>query len=455
MHSLLVRIFLAFWLIIAITIGAAAISGYYYSERTREVFENFENSETMLEASDSLQSGGRPGLEAWLKSLPGSSPVAVYILDERSHDILDRRIPSSIRAAMQRFGDQPGRARGSHRDSSNYRPARPLTQLIGPDNALYTMFVMPKRGATRNWLEERSLTYFLGLAIAVSAFVSYLLARAISNPVRRFREATVAIASGNLDTRVAKSVGARRDEIGHLARDFDVMTDELQRAWQQQTELMRNVSHELRSPLARLRVALELARRQAGELPELTRIEAESERLDDLIGQILNYSRLEARDGDDPTRVYLADLVHVVVEDVNYECRSSGIEGVTINLEVDGNPAVDGFAGMLSSAIENVLRNAVRHSPAGANISVRLRSDATEAVIEIEDEGSGVAEDQIEQLFEPFFRASDAAERIDSRGSGLGLAIARRAVEKNGGSITANNVVGGGLHIVIRLPQKN
>jgi len=451
MHSLLLRFFLAFWLIIAIIIGAAAISGYYYSERTREVFENFGNSDTMVEASDSLQSGGRRGLEEWLKSLADSSRVAVFILDQGNHDILGRRVPLSVMEAMLRYGDPPDRMRGSPRDSENFRPARPLTQLIGPDGSVYTMFVMPRRGATRSWFGEQTLPYFLILAIAVSAIVSYLLARAISNPIRRFREATVAIAGGNLDTRVAQLVGARRDEIGHLARDFDIMTDELQRAWQQQTELMRNVSHELRSPLARLRVALELARRQAGDLPEFVRIETESERLDGLIGQILNYSRLEARDGDDPVRIDLGDLVAAVVDDVNYECRSSGIEGVTIDLEVNGSPAVDGFAEMLSSATENVLRNAVRHSPAGASVSVRLGSDSGDAIIEIEDQGSGVAEDQIEQLFEPFFRSPDAAERSDYRGSGLGLAITRRAVEKNGGSITASNVTGG-FRISIRLP---
>ena len=452
MHSLLLRFFLAFWLIIGIIIGAASISGYYYSERTREVFENFGDSDTLVQASESLQGGGRRGLENWLKELPENSPVVVFILDEGNHEILGRRVPTPIMEAIQRFGNEPDRTRGSRRDSDNLRPARPLTQLIGSDSAVYTMFVMPRRGATRNWLGEQGLPYFLALAVAVSAVVSYLLARAISTPVRRFREATVAIAGGNLDTRVAKFVGARRDEIGHLARDFDTMTDELQRAWEQQTELMRNVSHELRSPLARLRVALELARRQAGDLPEFIRIESESERLDGLIGQILNYSRLEARDGDDPVRIDLGDLVHAVVDDVNYECRSSGIEGITISLEVDGSPAVDGFAEMLSSATENVLRNAVRHSPAGATVSVRLGSDSGDAVIEVEDRGSGVADDQIEQLFEPFFRSPEAVERSDYRGSGLGLAITRRAVEKNGGSISASNVAGGGFQVSIKLP---
>lgn len=452
MRSLLVRIFLAFWLIIAITIGVAAISGYTFAERMRAALENFEVSDTMLEASSSLQRGGRSGLEAWLRALPASSPIVVYVLDRQGKDLLDRPVPFPIARAMRRFGHHHDRMRPPPRDFGNLRPARPLTRLIGPDDRVYTLFVMPKRGTAGQWLHERGGWYFLILAIIVSTGVSYLLARAISQPIRRFREATVEIAGGNLDTRVAASVGARRDELGHLARDFDRMTDELQRAWQQQTELTRNVSHELRSPLARLRVALELARRQTGDLPELGRIEAESERLDELIGQILSYSRMETKADDQTTRIQLDDLVHSVVDDVRYECRSSGINGVTINLDVDGTPIVDGYAVMLSSAIENVLRNAVRHSPADGTVSVSLSEASSLGAIEIEDQGDGVDESELERLFEPFFRSRTTADNKASKGSGLGLAIAKRAIQKNDGAISASNIKGGGFRVTIKLP---
>lgn len=452
MRSMLVRIFLAFWLIIAITIGIAAISGYTYAERLRATLENFEVSDTMLEASESLNRGGRSGLETWLRELPENSPMAVYVLDRRGRDLLGRRLPNRIAMAMRRFGGRPERMRPPRRDAGNLRPARPLTQLVGPDNHVYTFFVVPKRGGPAQWISERTGLYFLILAILVSAVVSYLLARAVSNPVSRFREATVAIAAGNLDTRVAESVGSRRDEIGQLARDFDRMTDELQQAWQQQTELTRNVSHELRSPLARLRVALELARREAGDLPEFTRIDTETERLDELIGQILSYSRLESRADDGPALFQLDDLLHTVVDDVRYECRSSGIEGVTIDLNMDNSPVVNGFAGALGSAVENVLRNAVRHSPSGSSVSVSLQQEAGQAVIEIRDKGSGVAEAELGKLFDPFFRSRTALDDRAMQGSGLGLAIAQRAVQKNLGVISASNVVGGGLSVLISLP---
>ena len=452
MRSLLARIFFAFWLIIAITIGTAAIIGYSYAQIMREAFESFEAGDLMLEASSNLQSGGRDGLEHWLRALPDSMQVEVFVIDGKSQELLGRRIPYSIEIAMRRFGSHGDRPVGSPPDSNRLRPARPLTRLIGPDDRVYTFFVTPKRGRGGDWLNEHTWAYFLILALLVSGGVSYLLARAISKPVSRFREAAVAIAAGNFDTRVAESVGTRKDEIGHLARDFDRMADELQRAWHQQTELTRNVSHELRSPLARLRVALELARREAGDLPEFARIDKETERLDELIGQILDYAKMDAGTGEEPTDVQLDDLIDQVVNDVQYECRSAGIEGVTVELSVEGSPSMHGFAFALSSAIENVLRNAVHHSPANSPVTVNLSQTTTHALIEISDHGSGVDETELESLFEPFFRSSSALDDRRKNGTGLGLAIAQRAVKKNGGTIGASNVANGGLRVTIELP---
>jgi len=406
----------------------------------------------MLQASANLQSGGREGLEQWLRNLPKGMKVEVYVVDGNGRDLLDRRIPFSIATAMRRFGGRRDRQDDTPPDSRRLRPARPLTQMIGPDDRVYTFFATPKRGRGGEWFNEQTWIYFLILAVLVSGGVSYLLARAISNPVSRFREAAVAIAAGNFDTRVTESVGARKDEIGHLARDFDRMADELQRAWHQQTELTRNVSHELRSPLARLRVALELARREAGDLPEFARIDKETERLDELIGQILDYAKMEAGTGEESARIQLDDLVQSIVEDVQYECRSAGIEGVTVELSIENPLCISGYAIALSSAIENVLRNAVRHSPANRPVSVRLTQASAHAVIEISDQGTGVDETELESLFEPFFRSKSAQDERRQSGTGLGLAIAWRAVKKNGGTIVASNIAGGGLRVTIELP---
>jgi two-component system sensor histidine kinase CpxA len=330
-----------------------------------------------------------------------------------------------------------------------------LTQLVGLNGEVFTLFVVPKRSLYGEWIDARTRPLLLLLALIVSAGVSYALARAITRPVHKFRQATVAIAEGHLDTRVAESMGKRHDEIGLLAHDFDSMADKLQRASKRQVELSRNISHELRSPLARLRVALELARRQAGDSTEFNRIEAEAERLDSLIGQILSYSRLETRGTEAPTQIKLAELVQDVVDDVRFECRSDGLEDITVQF----SPAIEidfqGFATALGSAVENVLRNAVHHSESGDKVSVTLRQDEQHAIITIEDNGRGIPDDELERIFEPFYRASSTVASSGSNGSGLGLAIAQRAIQMNAGSMQAGHSAGGGLRIEIRLPLEH
>ncbi len=445
MRSLLIRIFVSFWSIIVITIIAAATLGYFYAERARATVENFEVSEAMLEASASLRQDGRAGLTEWLQSLPGVTASLVYIVDERGRDLLDRRLPPPVMLALRRFGQPRFNRLPRDPDRGNLRPARPFTQLIGPDDEVYTLFVLPAQGTVGRWLAERGGATVIILALLISAGVSYLLARAMSRPIRRFRESAIAIAGGNLDTRVMDSVGKRRDEIGLLAQDFDRMTDELQRAWLRQTELSRNVSHELRSPLARLRVALELARRKTGDLPELDRIDTETERLDALIGQILEFSRLDADTHEARTRIDLDELLRSVVEDVRFEYEEMGGER-RIDLESDSGLMVDGYAGALRSGIENVLRNAMQHSRDGGAVQVRLSADTINIAVTVEDEGGGVEQSELESIFEPFQRSEQ------SQGSGLGLAIAARAMALNKGSIAAHNGVKG-LRVEMRLPR--
>ena len=450
MRSLLIRIFLSFWLMIVATIVIAAAMGFYYAERARTAIATFEVSDAMLDASASLQRAGREGLTDWLESLPGVTHSLIYVLDERGRDLLGRRLPAPIAIAVRRFGGARGERRPARRDFGNLRPARPFTELVGPDGRVYTLFVLPPRGVVGRWLADRGRTGLIVLALIVSGVVSYLLARAISTPIRRLRESATSIAGGDFSTRVAERVGRRRDEIGLLARDFDRMAGELQRASERQTELTRNVSHELRSPLARLRVALELARRRAGELPEFETIDRETERLDELIGQILEFSRFDAETRAQRSRLDLGDVVAAIVEDVRYE-YGSGEHVVDVELQIDDACAVDVYPAALNACIENVLRNAARHGRVGGKVEVRVFAEGAEARVSVRDDGGGVAESELPRLFEPFYRASNRTGRDAGEGSGLGLAIAARAAALNGGSISAANRTRG-LCVTIRVP---
>ncbi|MCH6549012.1 MAG: hypothetical protein IH812_04195 [Proteobacteria bacterium] len=226
------------------------------------------------------------------------------------------------------------------------------------------------------------------------------------------------------------------------------MADKLARAAAQQTELSQNISHELRSPLARMRVALELAKRKAGDLSEFDRINAEAERLDKLIGQILHYTRLDSNPQKEPVQINVGDLIREVVDNVNYECKSDGIDGVSVEASFDASPTMHGYPDALISAVENILRNAVRHSPPNGAVNIRLSQEGATAKIEILDQGKGVDDADLPRLFEPFYRTKEAPDT----GTGLGLAIAARAIRLNGGEVTAENSDEGGLRVLIKLP---
>lgn len=351
MRSLLVRIFVSFWLMIVITITAAAGLGFFYAERARSAIERFEVSDAMVEASEALRDHDRDGLEDWLDSLNGVTKSLVYVVDSRGRDILKRRLPAPVVLALRRYGD--GRRRGPGRDNATLRPARPFTELVGSDGDVYTIFVLPPQGNVSWWLASRSVTTLAMLAFLASAVVSYLLAR-----------------------------------------------------------------------------------RKAGDLPEFARMDEETERLDALIGQILEFSRLDAKSTEERAQLNLFDLVHAVVDDV----RSEFGDDVDVTLEAPGNSlSVNAYENALRACVSNVLRNAAMHGGKGKSVLVSVKRDSNDAVITVRDSGGGVAEEDLEHLFEPFYRATSPGDEGASQGTGLGLAIASRAILKNGGSIQARN----------------
>jgi two-component system sensor histidine kinase CpxA len=284
-----------------------------------------------------------------------------------------------------------------------------------------------------------------------TCIVSWWLARYVARPVTRLQASARAIAAGNLDARVGAAFGRRRDELGVLARDFDQMAERVRALIAARDVLLRDVSHELRSPLARLRVALGLARRpQADTERELDRIEREAERLDALIGEILQLSRLSSPEPLLATTEFdLGALLEEVVADASLE---GAAQGKTIATTGSSSAYVPGDPELLRSAIENVLRNAVRFTAPDTSVAVSLETRAREIVIAVQDRGPGVPAAELERIFEPFYRVATSRDR-SSGGTGLGLAIAARVVALHAGTITAHNGADGGLTIEIRLPR--
>ena len=451
MKSLFLKFFVAFWLVIGLIIGAAAAGGFLYAEQLQEVIEDFEAGDSMLEANAALQEGGKDGLIRWREGTPPDDGVIIFFLDESGQDISFRRIPFAVERMFERHRARYERIQRINDDDDDRerRRSRLLPQLTAPDGETLTMLVAPVRAPEAFWASQDIRVLLFVFALAISGLVSYALAVAVSRPVGKLRDATVSLADGDLDVRVGDAMGRRRDELGLLGRDFDAMAEKLQRAALQQTELSRNISHELRSPLARIRVAVELARRSAGDLPEFGRLDLESERLDALIGQILSYNKLETDAEREKSAIDLGDVVNEVRENVNYEY---GAERVTMDQPDGSAMVVQGYRGALLSALENIVRNAVRHSPESESVAIVLAPNGSEIAIDVRDKGPGVPEEDLGKLFDPFFRTRQSAEQDGNGGTGLGLAIAERAVQLHDGQIEAHNGRDGGLVVTIRLP---
>lgn len=293
-----------------------------------------------------------------------------------------------------------------------------------------------------------------GLALFVSGIICYFLTRYLTKPILRLRSAAQEIATGQLSVRADSALELRRDEFGDLVRDFNQMANKTENLISTQRQLLNDVSHELRSPLARMNVALDLLRRRTGEDPALNRMEIDLQRLNEMIGRLLTVARLDAASTlHNSVHVNLSELVSSVASDAEFEAQQRGCR---VDIVQEADLAVLGDPSLLRSAIENVLRNAVRFTAAGSAVEVNLRENTAssnhEAVIVVRDHGGGVPEGELSQIFKPFYRLDDPGG-ANSTGAGLGLAIAKRIVHLHGGRICATNNRGGGLSVEIILPS--
>ena len=286
--------------------------------------------------------------------------------------------------------------------------------------------------------------------ILASLGCATLLAWLLSKPIRSLHSAITDAANGNLDVRIADRMGAGNDELKDLGIEFDRMISRLRTLIVAQRQLLKDVSHEMRSPMARIQAAIGLAHQQPDQAPAvMDRIERESVRMDKLIGELLALSRLQAGvDNSLSEEIELRELLAEIIDDARFEA-SANDRCIHVGSEVDG--VVRGNVELLRRAIENVVRNAIKYSYRGGTVEVGavLGSSSHSAVISVRDSGTGVAEPDLANIFDPFFRSSMHAHKD---GSGLGLAIAKRVIESHGGSIVASNVPGGGLRVNIELP---
>lgn len=286
-------------------------------------------------------------------------------------------------------------------------------------------------------------------ALAGSALVCYLLAKHLTDPVFQLRRAARELAKGNLQAR-AQGMDSRSDELGDLVRDFNAMAARLDELVARQRQLIYDISHELRSPLARINVALDLARERKGEDASFEHMERDIGRLDEMIGRLLTIARLDAAATPlAKSAVDLSEIVAQVVHDAKLEAQGKKVE---LALTADTACWVEGDAELLSSAVENVVRNAVHYTEAASTVQVILQKVRDGRVtMAVRDAGPGVPPAELSKILLPFYRTANARDR-KSGGAGLGLAITERVMRAHGGTVVARNVEPHGLEIAMALP---
>lgn len=453
MHSLFWKFFFSFWAALILFVIATVWTTSLFLERTRDQYQRQSPRQTLQELMSEGQAAadrdGIAGLKTWLRQIDKRRAVPLLLIDGSGADLLGRPVPERIEARIQRGMRFPDSRRGI--EPPRFRPTIHL-----PDGSSYRL-LPDYQSLTLGRVLRRPQAVLLPLLLAglISALVCFFLARYLSAPIRRLSRATQQFASGDLTQRIGPSVGRRRDEIAELAREFDHMAERVQQLLQARQQLLNDVSHELRSPLARLHLALGLAQKKA-DIPlhrDLDRIEREAERLDELIGEILSLSRLESSEEvPDKGAVELAELLHTIAADAAFEADPRDCNVVVTSsfpVVLQGNEA------LLRSALENVVRNALRYTRAGTTVELSLTQDPLQpnaaVVIEVRDQGPGIAPELLPRIFDPFVRAGEARDR-ESGGYGLGLAIAKRAIGLHRGTIAARNRPEGGLSVLIRLP---
>lgn len=469
MHRLHVKIFLWFWVsvvVVSATLVTLTELTYSRAEDDRHWAAKYGPRVDLWARQETriLRTEGTAALERYVSSFESDPGVLNYIFDAGEQEVLGRQADPLVVGVVRSLAAAAG---GTQRVDAEQRIiAEKIVDARGTPYVVVVDFPSPS-------ILTRSLFEFLSLdqnaapgvdkvallrlvaVLAVAGGFCFVLARHIANPIERLRSVTRRIASQQLHTRVDESILNRKDEIADLGRDFDRMAERIEHLVTAQRLLLGDVSHALRSPLARLNVALGLARQHSepSTSKHLDRIELETDRLNALIGQLLTMARVDSGvDLDRQTVFDLAAVVDEVATDADYEARS---RQCAVQFDRRRVCRVQGAREMLRGAIENVVRNAVRHTADKTTVEISTDwNDAggKRAVIQIRDHGPGIPTDAVNTLFTPFRRHTNGG-RQSHDGTGLGLAITRRAFEVHGGTATAENAMGGGFLVTLELPM--
>ncbi|QIB64175.1 ATP-binding protein [Kineobactrum salinum] len=443
-NSLFTKIFIGFWLVTSAVLASWLLAGHYLDSLLPDESDSrrpHTPPRFIIRLLYDLQNQPNDALAATIAEVYQEHRVKVFLLNEASEDVLGRRVPAQVSEVAQRLGDGSRRAflRGDRRHLLAHQLYR---DDLGPVRSV--LVFRPNRSRVVSVLGS-NLWLRLGLAILVSGLLCYLLSRLMTRPLERLRLAARDLADGQLATRLdVRTRGG--DETNDLARDFNRMAEQLQQRIDAQRRLLSDVSHELRSPLARLQVALALAGKDpANPQSQLARIEREARRLDELIDELLS---TQTDDSLMDEHIDLVPLLRDLCEDASYEGRATGRR---VEFHSDSEHAlVLGNGTLLRKAFDNILRNALHYTATDSVVQLGVSTADQRLLVTVQDQGPGIPEAELARVFDEFYRV-DSARARETGGYGLGLSIARRAVIRHGGDISATNT-NPGLLMQVELP---
>jgi signal transduction histidine kinase len=446
-RSLFIRVFLTFCLASGLTVlSLSVITGITNARPLSHRWLMHSLDLYAKTAVDLYEEGGPRRLGEFLSDIQEDSQVTATLLKGDSN-LTQTPIPADA-------VDLLAAARTAKESQFAFnRPWLGVIREVRGNNEYFLVAQVKRVRMFGNFVDPDTTVFRAGVALLICCSLCGLLARSITKPIRSLQKTAMAIAHGDLTARVSPALEGRNDELALLGKDFDRMAQQVQTLLEQQKLLLRDISHELRSPLARLSVSAELVQR--GDLNAAARMQADIKTLEKMIADLLTLARIDAAEKDSRCEsVHIGRLVQQVVKDASFE-------GIAANKTVVQTGLFDRFVladtTLVHSCIENVVRNALKHTPSGGLVEVNItesneRGIATVAVTTT-DEGAGVPEDSLEQIFEPFFRVA-SPDSHKQGGAGLGLSISKRIANLYGGSISAINVDSGGLQVQIRFPAQ-
>ncbi len=465
MTRLYLKVFFTFWLITALVIVATNVLVHWFDlapdskmHKHRYDKDYAPARRLLFQMVGSAINRNTDELIEDMKAMPGWSTRYFYIVDEQNEDLLDRPLPKGVQTLIPELTSI--KPYGRHIDGHQKIYGRYLSLNDGRRIKVITVSSThddPSEADIMWQLFISNIWPLLLVSILICGVACYFLARHFSRSVATLQKATKQIANGDLSVRVSSHFAGRRDEIASLGRDFDHMTERLEKAMLEQKRLIKDVSHELRSPLARLQVALGIAQQRSNGTvdKELDRIKKAADYLGDVISDILALPVHDNGGWELDDTLDLRALLETLMDNYRSEAQR---KDVTLALDTELEEVlVPTHGNMLVGVFENVLRNALHYTDTSSTVRLALDRESGQKLesprycVLVCDQGPGVPEDSLVDIFQPFYRTDEDRNR-ESGGYGLGLAIAQRSVALHQGTIEAQNQPDRGLCVRVCLP---